>query len=143
MTPFSADSGYQLGLRSDTVWHRRRKNAFIALSVIRSPGVRSAGMFLVGQIVEHADFSIIRVESPGSCSRSKTSRAFAALALDDLALWDGDSQLAIGHLVDLDRDTRTMVSDLVAQLGVADHSRIDRWLASTDAIVGNRARRIE
>jgi hypothetical protein len=56
-----------------------------------------------------------------------------------LALWDGDGQLAVGHLVDLDRDTRTMIGDLLAELGVADHSRIDRWLSSTDAVLEDRA----
>jgi hypothetical protein len=41
----------------------------------------------------------------------------------------------VGHLVDLDRDTRTMIGELLAELGVAGHSRIDRWLASTDAVL--------
>ena len=43
--------------------------------------------------------------------------------------------LALGHLVDLDQDTRTVVGDLLAKIGIADHSRVDRWLASTEALV--------
>ena len=62
--------------------------------------------------------------------RVRRARTLYDLAL---ALWDGDGQLAVGHLVDLDRDTRTMVGDLLAELGVAGHSHVDRWLASADA----------
>jgi hypothetical protein len=72
----------------------------------------------------------------GDVARVRRARTLYDLAL---ALWDGDGQLAVGHLVDLDRDTRTMVGDLLAELGVADHSRIDRWLASTDAVLEDRA----
>ena len=68
----------------------------------------------------------------GDVARVRRARTLYDLAL---ALWDGDGQLAVGHLVDLDRDTRTMIGDLLAELGVADHSRIDRWLASAEAVL--------
>jgi hypothetical protein len=72
----------------------------------------------------------------GDVARVRRARTLYDLAL---ALWDGDGQLAVGHLVDLDRDTRTMIGDLLAELGVADHSHIDRWLASTDRFVGDES----
>lgn len=72
----------------------------------------------------------------GDVDRVRRARTLYDLAL---ALWDGDSQVALGHLVDLDRDTRTMIGDLLAELGVADHSHIDRWLASADAVLEDGA----
>ena len=80
----------------------------------------------------HYNLETVRSEllHMGDVARVRRARTLYDLAL---ALWDGDGQLAIGHLVDLDRDTRTMIGDLLAELGVADHSRIDRWLASTHA----------
>jgi hypothetical protein len=45
----------------------------------------------------------------------------------------------VGQRVDLDRDTRTMTGDLLADFGLSDHSRIDRWLASTDAVLEDGA----
>jgi hypothetical protein len=32
-----------------------------------------------------------------------------------------------------------VIGDLLAELGVADHSHIDRWLASTDAVLEDGA----
>jgi hypothetical protein len=69
----------------------------------------------------------------GDVNRVRRARTLYDLAL---ALWDGDSQVALGHL---DRDTRTMIGDLLAELGVADHSHIDRWLASADAVLEDAA----
>jgi hypothetical protein len=46
---------------------------------------------------------------------------------------------AVAGARDLDRDARTMIGDLLADLGVSDHSRIDRWLASTDAVLEDGA----
>lgn len=82
----------------------------------------------------HYNLETVRSEllHMGDVARVRRARTLYDLAL---ALWDGDSQLAIGHLVDLDRDTRTMVGDLLAELGVADHSSIDRWLASTISVI--------
>lgn len=87
----------------------------------------------------HYNLETVRSEllHMGDVARVRRARTLYDLAL---ALWDGDGQLAIGHLVDLDRDTRTMVGDLLADLGVTDHSRIDRWLASTDSVVDEDAR---
>jgi hypothetical protein len=45
----------------------------------------------------------------------------------------------VGQRVDLDRDTRTMTGDLLADFGLSDHSRIDRWPASTDAVLADGA----
>jgi hypothetical protein len=82
----------------------------------------------------HYNLETVRSEllHMGDVARVRRARTLYDLAL---ALWDGDGQLAVGHLVDLDRDTRTMIGDLLAELGVADHSRIDRWLSSTESIV--------
>ena len=78
----------------------------------------------------HCNLETLRSErlQLGDVARVRRTRTLYDLAL---ALRDGDGQLAVGHLVDLDRDTRAIVGDLLAELGVADHSRIDRWLAST------------
>jgi len=80
----------------------------------------------------HYNLETVRSEllHMGDVARVRRARTLYDLAL---ALWDGDGQLAVSHLVDLDRDTRTMIGDLLAELGVSDHSRIDRWLASTHA----------
>ena len=75
----------------------------------------------------------LRIEDTAGVRRARTLYDLA------LALWDDDGQLAVGHLVDLDRDTRTMVGDLLAELGVGDHSQIDRWLASTETVVDQSA----
>ena len=92
------------------------------------------------RILRLAHFNLETVRSEplqiGDVARVRRARTLYDLAL---ALWDGDSQLAIGHLVDLDRDTRTVIGDLLAELGVADHSHIDRWLASTDAVLDDAA----
>ena len=90
------------------------------------------------RILRLAHFNLETVRSEllqiGDVARVRRARTLYDLAL---ALWDGDSQVALGHLVDLDRDTRTMIGDLLAELGVADHSHIDRWLASADAALGH------
>jgi len=82
----------------------------------------------------HYNLETVRSEllHMGDVARVRRARTLYDLAL---ALWDGDGQLAVGHLVDLDRDTRTMIGDLLAELGVADHSRIDRWLNSTELVI--------
>jgi hypothetical protein len=91
------------------------------------------------RILRLAEYNLKTVRSEllhmGDVARVRRARTLYDLAL---ALWDGDGQLAVGHLVDLDRDTRTMIGDLLAELGVADHRRIDRWLASADAALGER-----
>jgi hypothetical protein len=88
------------------------------------------------RILRLAEYNLETVRSEllhmGDVARVRRARTLYDLAL---ALWDGDGQLAVGHLVDLDRDTRTTIGDLLAELGVADHSRIDRWLSSTDAVL--------
>jgi len=69
----------------------------------------------------HYNLETVRSEllHMGDVARVRRARTLYDLAL---ALWDGDGQLAVGHLVDLDRDTRTMIGDLLAELGVADNS---------------------
>ena len=92
------------------------------------------------RILRLAHFNLETVRSEllqiGDVARVRRARTLYDLAL---ALWDGDSQVTLGHLVDLDRDTRTLIGDLLAELGVADHSHIDRWLASTDAVLEDGA----
>jgi hypothetical protein len=71
-------------------------------------------------------------------SFSEPARVRRARTLFDLALaiWNGDSQLSQGMLVQLDKDTRTMVGDLLADLGAADPAHVDRWLENTHAFFG-------
>ena len=71
-------------------------------------------------------------------SFSEPARVQRARTLFDLALaiWNGDSQLPQGMLVQLDKDTRTMVGDLLADLGAADPAYVDRWLENTHAFFG-------
>lgn len=71
-------------------------------------------------------------------SFSAPARVRRARTLFDLALaiWNGDSQLPQGMLVQLDKDTRTMVGDLLGDLGAADPGHVDRWLENTQAFFG-------
>jgi len=71
---------------------------------------------------------------------SEPARVRRARTLFDLALaiWNGDSQLPQGMLVQLDKDTRTMVGDLLADLGAADPVHVDRWLENTKAFFAPR-----
>lgn len=57
--------------------------------------------------------------------RVRRARTLLDLAL---ALYDDDSHLALSHLIGLDADTRSMIADLLGDLGMADHDHIDRWL---------------
>jgi hypothetical protein len=81
----------------------------------------------------HDDLETVRSErlQIGDVVRVRRAGMLYDLAL---ALWDGDRQVALGPLVDRDRDTRTVIGDLLAELAVADHRHIDRWLASTDTV---------
>jgi hypothetical protein len=88
----------------------------------------------------HYNLETVRSEllHMGDVARVRRARTLYDLAL---ALWDGDGQPAVDNIVELDRDTRTMIGDLLAELGVADDGRIHRWLASTAGLVGRGADR--
>lgn len=86
----------------------------------------------------HFDLETLRGEELRIVDVARVRRARTLYDLA-LALWEDGGQLAVGHLVDLDRDTRTMIGDLLAELGVADYSHVDRWLASTRAALARGA----
>lgn len=70
--------------------------------------------------------------SLGDPDRVRRARTLYDLAL---ALWDGDSQVVLGHLLDLDGDTRGVIGDLLSDMGMANPEQVDRWLESTSAML--------
>lgn len=73
-----------------------------------------------------------RFEPPNFTNPERVRRARTLLDLA-LALFDGDGQLASTHLVNLDYETRGMVSDLLMELGAKGGAHVDRWLENTNA----------
>lgn len=79
-----------------------------------------------------------RFEIPDFSEPDRIRRARTLLDLA-LALFDGDGHLAMTQLVNLDYETRGIVSDLLMGLGHQGGTHADRWLENTEAFFATDA----